>query len=53
MEMGQPILVAVTGWGSEDDRRRTQEAGFNFHLVKPVTQEIISQVLSELSPSSE
>ena len=52
-EMGNPVLVAVTGWGSEDDRRRTQEAGFNFHLVKPVTQELISQVLSELNRGSD
>ena len=29
-------LVALTGWGQEDDRRRTQEAGFEHHLVKPV-----------------
>ena len=30
------MLVAVTGWGSDDDRRRTQAAGFARHLVKPV-----------------
>lgn len=30
------ILVAVTGWGQEDDRRRTAEAGVDRHLVKPV-----------------
>ena len=30
------MLVAVTGWGSDDDRRRTREAGFARHLVKPV-----------------
>jgi PAS domain S-box-containing protein len=29
-------LGAVTGWGQEEDRRRTSEAGFDFHLVKPV-----------------
>jgi signal transduction histidine kinase/CheY-like chemotaxis protein len=29
-------LVAVTGWGQENDRRRSQEAGFDAHLVKPV-----------------
>lgn len=29
------ILVALTGWGQEEDRRRTKEAGFNYHLVKP------------------
>ena len=30
------LLVAVTGWGQEDDRRRGREAGFDRHLVKPV-----------------
>lgn len=30
------ILVALTGWGQDEDRRRSQEAGFNFHIVKPV-----------------
>jgi PAS domain S-box-containing protein len=29
------VLVAVTGWGQPEDRRRTQEAGFDHHLVKP------------------
>jgi CheY-like chemotaxis protein len=30
------MLVACTGYGQEDDRRRVQEAGFDLHLVKPV-----------------
>lgn len=30
------VLVALTGWGQDEDRRRSQEAGFNFHIVKPV-----------------
>lgn len=34
--IGSAVLVAVTGWGSDDDRRRTQAAGFARHLVKPV-----------------
>jgi PAS domain S-box-containing protein len=29
------VLVALTGWGQEHDRRRTEEAGFNYHMVKP------------------
>jgi DNA-binding response OmpR family regulator len=29
-------LIALTGWGSADDRRRTKEAGFDYHLTKPV-----------------
>jgi CheY-like chemotaxis protein/two-component sensor histidine kinase len=30
------LLVAVTGWGQEEDRRRTRDAGIDYHLVKPV-----------------
>ena len=30
------LLIALTGWGNDEDRRLSQEAGFNFHLVKPV-----------------
>ncbi|MEO8627354.1 MAG: response regulator, partial [Betaproteobacteria bacterium] len=32
---GGIILIAITGWGSAEDHRATQEAGFDFHLVKP------------------
>jgi CheY-like chemotaxis protein len=31
-------LIAVTGWGQEQDRRRTAEAGFDAHLIKPVSK---------------
>jgi len=40
-------LVAVTGWGSADDKRKTREAGFDVHLTKPVDTEIVEQLLSE------
>jgi CheY-like chemotaxis protein len=30
------LIVAVTGWGQKEDRRRTEEAGFDHHVVKPV-----------------
>ncbi len=33
---GEPLLVAMTGWGAAEDHRRTREAGFDRHLVKPV-----------------
>jgi CheY-like chemotaxis protein len=32
----QPVLVAVTGWGADEDQRRVREAGFDHHLIKPV-----------------
>ncbi len=31
----QMTVIALTGWGQEQDRRRTRESGFNHHLVKP------------------
>ena len=42
-------LIALTGWGQEEDRRRTKEAGFNHHLVKPVDTDILERILAELS----
>ena len=39
-------VVAVTGWGREDDRRKTQLAGFDKHLVKPVAPAEIATMLS-------
>jgi len=43
------ILVALTGWGQDDDRRRTIEAGFDHHLVKPVDFDALKALLASLS----
>jgi PAS domain S-box-containing protein len=40
------LLVAVTGWGTDDDRRRSQEAGFDAHLTKPVGIDAVRDVLA-------
>ena len=32
----QPVMIALTGWGRDEDRKRTAEAGFDDHLVKPL-----------------
>jgi CheY-like chemotaxis protein/two-component sensor histidine kinase len=42
------VLVAVTGWGQDGDKRRSQEAGFNFHLVKPVDLPALEKLLAGL-----
>jgi CheY-like chemotaxis protein len=42
------ILVAVTGWGQEEDRRRSHEAGFDKHMVKPVDSRALMKLLAEL-----
>jgi signal transduction histidine kinase/ActR/RegA family two-component response regulator len=41
-------LIALTGWGKEEDRRRASEAGFDAHLVKPVSIERLTQTLDAL-----
>ena len=38
-------LIAVTGWGHPDDRRKALEAGFNLHLTKPVGPDRLEAVL--------
>jgi signal transduction histidine kinase len=43
------VLVALTGWGQEEDRRKTAEAGFDRHLVKPVEFEQVNDLFSDLS----
>ncbi len=40
-EFRRTLLVAVTGYGQEEDRRRSQEAGFDYHLTKPVDPEAL------------
>jgi PAS domain S-box-containing protein len=42
------VLAAVTGWGQQEDRRRTSEAGFNHHLVKPAQLSAVENVLAQL-----
>jgi CheY-like chemotaxis protein len=42
-----PTLIAVTGWGSEDDYRQSLEAGFDEHLTKPVEFAMLRRILSE------
>jgi PAS domain S-box-containing protein len=42
------FIVAVTGWGQEDARRRSQEAGFDHHLVKPVDFAALEKLLARL-----
>ena len=44
------LLVAVTGWGQPEDLRRTAEAGFDHHLVKPPELDAIRRICDELSP---
>ena len=42
-------IVAVTGWGQDEDRRRTKESGFNAHLVKPADPGKLTELLASIS----
>ncbi len=42
------VLIAVTGWGQDEDRRRSHEAGFDHHMVKPVDPQALMRLLASL-----
>ena len=42
------VLIAQTGWGQDQDRRRTAEAGFDGHLVKPVDADVLMKMIDSL-----
>src|SRR5688572_5282635 len=42
------VLIALTGWGMEQDRKRSKEAGFDHHLVKPVDPKALMSLVAEL-----
>jgi CheY-like chemotaxis protein len=46
-------IIAVTGYGGEEDRARTRDAGFDCHLVKPVEIDLLLKTLSQLAAESQ
>ena len=44
-------LIAVTGWGQEEDRQRSSEVGLNVHMVKPVEPAALEKLLAQLKTS--
>ena len=42
-------LVALTGWGADSDRRKSNEAGFDRHLTKPVQLDVVQDLLAKLA----
>jgi PAS domain S-box-containing protein len=44
------VIVAATGWGQDDDRRRTHEAGFNHHMVKPLDIDTLIKIIAAIEP---
>ncbi|MFO0960404.1 MAG: PAS domain S-box protein [Isosphaeraceae bacterium] len=43
------VIIAQTGWGQEEDRRKTQDNGFDYHLIKPVDTSALMKLLAEPS----
>ena len=50
--MSPITLVALTGWGQESDRRRAMEAGFDYHLTKPVDPEALDRLFADVAKDS-
>src|SRR5262249_11514831 len=44
------VLLAITGWGQEEDKRRALEAGFDHHLTKPVEGAALERLLALMNP---
>jgi len=45
------LIVALTGWGQDDDRRRSTDAGFDRHLVKPVDLAVLGELVANVKPA--
>ena len=43
------LVIALTGWGQDEDKRKTRAAGVDAHLVKPVAPAAVEQLVAELS----
>ena len=48
--MAGVLLIAATGYGQDEDRRRARDAGFDYHLVKPVDPSVLSKLLARPDP---
>jgi CheY-like chemotaxis protein len=49
-DWGQSMfLIAVTGWGQDEDRQRSREVGLNLHMVKPVEPAALEKLLATLA----
>jgi DNA-binding response OmpR family regulator len=47
------LLVALTGWGQEEDRQESRDAGFDTHLVKPVDDKVLLKLLASVPSSTD
>jgi CheY-like chemotaxis protein len=47
-DLGKPALIAVTAYDNDEVRRRSWEAGFDMHFLKPITPAILQRVLADI-----
>ena len=47
-EFKDSVFIAQTGWGQKEHRQRSHEAGFKYHLVKPVDAILLQNILTEM-----
>lgn len=53
LHLDRLVIVALTGWGSEEDRRRAEEAGCDYHLTKPINSKDLAYVMERFFPSGQ
>ena len=41
------VIIALTGWGQEEDRRKSREAGFDHHMIKPIDYDALKDWLAQ------
>jgi CheY-like chemotaxis protein len=46
------VLLAVTGWGQEEDKRQSKQAGFDLHMVKPLEPATLEKLLAGLQATT-
>ncbi len=51
LQMHKTVLIALTGYGQAEDRERSKEAGFDYHLVKPVNPKAFQALIASLGSS--
>ena len=51
-EFNKITLIAQTGWGREEDREESRQAGFNYHLVKPLDFQLLERILTGARPTT-
>ena len=44
----KPVIVALTGWGQDEDRKRSTQAGFDAHVIKPVDYRALEELINSL-----